>query len=76
MNKQDLLRAFQTDINRHDFDTFVDNPLSVAWGGKGVVVPGCTVCRKRFNTSGQFADHIANDVVPKLLDKLLNTSDS
>jgi hypothetical protein len=76
MNKQDLLRALQTEIRRHDFDTFVDNPPSVAQGGKGVVVPGCTVCRKRFNTRGQFTDHIANDVVPELLDKLLSTSDS
>jgi len=24
MNKQDLLRALQTEIRRHDFDTFVD----------------------------------------------------
>jgi len=76
MNKQDLLRALQTEIRRHDFDTFVDNPPSVAQGGKGVVVPGCTVCKKRINTSGQFADHIANDVVPKLLGKLWCTSDS
>jgi len=55
-------------------ELFVDKPPSVAQGAKGVVVPGCTVCKKRFNTSGQFADHIANDVVPAPLDKLFTTT--
>jgi len=70
MNKSELLHALQVEIRRHNFDTFVDNPPSVAQGGKGVVVPGCTICRKRFHTSSQFLDHIADDVVPTLLDKL------
>ena len=70
MNKTNLLRALQAEIRRHDFGTFVDEPPSVAQGGKGIVVPGCTVCKKRFNTTSQFADHIANDVLPALLDRL------
>jgi hypothetical protein len=41
MNKQELLRALQVEIRRHGFDTFVDEPPSVAQGGRGVVVPGC-----------------------------------
>ena len=45
MDKQALLRALQVEIQRHDLRTFVDEPQS----GHGVVVPGCSLCRKRFN---------------------------
>jgi len=41
MLKSELLRAIQQEIQRHDFSHFVENPLAVAQGGKGVVVPGC-----------------------------------
>jgi len=70
MNKSELLHTLQVEIRPHDFDTFVDNPPSVAQGGRGVVVPDCTICRKRFHTSSQFLDHIADDVIPTFLDKL------
>jgi hypothetical protein len=39
MTKPELLRALQTEIHRHTFDYFVENPPSMAEGGKGVVVP-------------------------------------
>jgi len=48
----------------------VDNPPSVAQGGKGVVVSGCQACKKRINTTEQFLDHLANDVMPGLIDGL------
>jgi hypothetical protein len=54
MDKQALLRALQVEIQRHDLGTFVDE----SWGGRGVVVPGCPACRKRFNTSNQFVGHL------------------
>lgn len=69
MKKQELLRALQNEIRRHTFDYFVEAP-AVAQGGKGVVVPGCPACRKRINTMPQFLDHVADDVLPPLLDKL------
>jgi hypothetical protein len=50
MLKSELLRAIQQEIQRHDFSHFVENPPSVAQGGKGVVVPGCPACKKRINT--------------------------
>src|SRR5258707_10972322 len=59
MQKSELLRALQQEIRRHDFNYFVDQPPSVAQGGKGVVVPGCPICRKRINTMNQFLDHLA-----------------
>jgi hypothetical protein len=34
------------------------------------VVPGCPKCRKRFYTVPQFLDHIGDDVLPPLLDRL------
>jgi hypothetical protein len=69
MKKSELLRALQTEIRRHDFSTFVDDPPSRAQGGNGSVVPGCPCCRKRINTMSQFLDHLADDVLPELINK-------
>jgi hypothetical protein len=70
MLKSELLRAIQQEIQRHDFSHFVENPPSIAQGGKGVVVPGCPMCKKRINTMPQFLDHLADDAMPALLDRL------
>jgi hypothetical protein len=40
MKKTELLRELQTEIKRHTFDYFVENPPAMADGGHGVVVPG------------------------------------
>jgi hypothetical protein len=69
MDKQALLRTLQVEIQRHDLGTFMDEPQ----GGHGVVVPGCSLCRKRLNTSSQFVDHLANDVLPAAIAKLDET---
>ena len=69
MTKPELLRALQTEIHRHTFDYYVENPPSMAEGGKGVVVPGCPACRKRINTMAQFLDHLSQDVLPGLVDR-------
>ena len=50
MLKSKLLDAIQKEIYRHDFGTYVDNPPSVAQGGKGVVVAGCPACKKRLQS--------------------------
>ena len=70
MLKSQLLAALKVEINRHDLYHFVENPPSVAQGGKGVVVPGCPACKKRLNTMPQFLDHLWDDVLPGLLDRL------
>lgn len=70
MLKSELLRAIQQEIRRHDFSTFVDEPPSVARGGRGVVVPGCPACKKRFGTMPQFLDHLAYEVMPELFARL------
>ena len=70
MQKSVLLSAIQKEIQRHDLSYFVDEPPSVAQGGKGVVVSGCPACRKRINTMMQFLDHLTNDAMPVLIDRL------
>jgi len=71
MKKSELIAAIQKEILRHDFGTFVDNPPSVAQGGRGVVVvPGCATCMKRANTTTQFLEHIAKDAIPRLIEGL------
>ena len=70
MQKSVLLRELQREIRRHDLSTFVDDPPSAAHGGKGVTVPGCPCCRKRFGTIAQFLDHLTNDVLPAVINNL------
>jgi hypothetical protein len=67
VQKSVLLAAIQKEIQRHDLSYFVDEPPSVAEGGKGDVVSGCPACKKRINTMGQFLDHLTNDVMPELI---------
>jgi hypothetical protein len=47
MLKSELLAELRTEIHRHDFSHFVDDPPSIAQGGRGVVVPGCPTCKKK-----------------------------
>jgi hypothetical protein len=70
VQKTVLLAAIQKEIHRHDLSYFVDEPPSVAQGGKGVVVSGCPACKKRINTMTQFLDHLTNDVMPALIERL------
>lgn len=70
MKKADLLRALQAEIRRHDFPCFLDEKPSTADGGGDLVVPGSPCCRKRLFTMAQFLDHLANDVLPGLLNRL------
>jgi hypothetical protein len=52
MKKSELLRTLQTEIRRHSFDTFLTETPSMADGGPGVVVPGCSACRKNLELHG------------------------
>jgi hypothetical protein len=70
VQKSILLAALKSEIQRHDFSHFVDEPPSIAQGGKGVVVTGCPHCRKRFGTVPQFIDRITDDVLPRVLDRI------
>jgi hypothetical protein len=68
--KSALLTALKQEIHRRGFSDFLNEPPSIAQGGKGVVVTGCPACKKRINTMPQFLDHLTDNVLPVLLDKL------
>jgi len=76
VQKSELLRALQQEILRHDFSHFVDEPPSIAQGGKGVVVPGCPACKKRLNTMNQFLHHLTEDAMPALIERLAEKKNS
>jgi len=63
MKKSELLRALQTEIQEHNLSTFMHEK-------EKVVITGCSLCRKHFGTVEQFKRHLAEDVLPPLLDKL------
>src|ERR1700693_2691230 len=68
---QEKLAAAQIELMRHHWDTFCTEPLSIAEGGKGVIVPGCTHCRKLLYTNNQYLSHLALDVLPKILEEIV-----
>jgi hypothetical protein len=70
MLKSALFAALRTELHRHDFSHFVDEPPSIAQGGRGVVVSGCPTSKKKFGTMSQFLDHLTDDVLPAVLDRL------
>jgi hypothetical protein len=63
MKKSELLRALQTEIQKHDLSTFMSEKHKI-------VQTGCTACQKYFGTVEQFKRHITDDVLPPLLHKL------
>ena len=70
MDKVAILSAVRREFQKHHWDTFVDEPPSIAQGGRGIVVPGCATCRKRIQTVGEFLAHLTEDVLPKILESL------
>jgi hypothetical protein len=58
-------------MQKHSFDTFVDDLPSVAQGGRGQVFSGCPVCKKRFQSLNQFMEHLASDVLPIIVDRVM-----
>ena len=63
MKKSQLLRALQTEIQKHNLSTFMSTEHKI-------VQTGCSICQKHFGTVEQFKRHITEDVLPPLLDKL------
>jgi hypothetical protein len=63
MKKSELLRALQTEIQKHNLSTFMSDEHKI-------VQTGCSICQKHFGTVEQFKRHLSEDVLPPLLDKL------
>jgi hypothetical protein len=63
------LAEAQQELMRHSWDTFVtDAPRA---GIKGSVVPGCPACRKIIYSDNQYLSHLAIDVLPGILEKII-----
>ena len=62
-----ILQTAQSELRKHNLDTFVDKL-------HGVVTPGCPHCQKAFYTISQFAEHLANDVLPRILETAFSTA--
>lgn len=60
--RRDVIAAVRAEFQRHKMDVFVSNPPSIAEGGNGVVVPGCSICKVRLNTTEQFMEHVSEKV--------------
>ena len=69
MNADTIIKAVQTELQRHSFDTFLTERPSVAQGGKGVIVSGCPACKKQFQSLNQFVTHLSEDVIPETIRK-------
>jgi hypothetical protein len=54
--------SLQMELMKHHWDTFSTEPLTIAQGGTGVIVPGCVHCRKLLYTGNQSLSHLALDV--------------
>jgi hypothetical protein len=62
MDRARILEIVRAEFGKHHFDTFVENPPSIAQGGQGVVVPGCVNCKVRLHTVEQFVSHLSERV--------------
>jgi hypothetical protein len=69
--KSELLEAAQHELMKHHWDTFCTQPLSIAQGGTGVIVPGCVHCRKIIYTNNQYLSHLALDVLPQIIEQVI-----
>ncbi len=63
MKKSELLRALQTEIQKHNLSTFMSEKHKIVQTGR-------STCQKHFGTVEQFKRHLAEDVLPPLLDRL------
>jgi hypothetical protein len=66
----EALQAAQEELMKHHWDTFCTQPLSIAEGGKGVIVSGCVAGRKLLCANNQYLSHLALDVLPQSLTAL------
>jgi hypothetical protein len=71
MDKAQILMTAKAELMRHSWETFVDDPPSIAEGGRGIVVRGCACCRKRLDTTDQYMRHLGDDVLPPIVDLVL-----
>jgi hypothetical protein len=69
-----LIVEIQKEIRLHDWDSFSVPVDDDEPDGRKVVVSGCPACRKQIGTMPQFLDHLADDVIPALFQRLRKKS--
>ncbi len=70
--KNPILAAAQRELERHQWGNFTEgDSRTIAQGGRGVIVVGCMACKLRLNTIPQFMQHLSEDVLPQILDQVL-----
>ena len=67
-NMDDVIAAAQKELRKHDWDVFMTEPSA----GERVRVAGhgCIECRKDIGSDDEFMDHLADDVLQKILETL------
>jgi len=58
-----ILKNAQRELPKHEMNYFSD----VVDKHRKITIPGCVGCKKRLNTSGDFMNHLAYDVLPGIL---------
>jgi hypothetical protein len=66
----------KAELERYVWGTFVEGKATVALGGTGVVVSGREACRKRFGTDSQYLQHLADDFLPQIIERVLFAADA
>jgi hypothetical protein len=72
MDKAKILLAAQAALQRHTWGAFVDEGLTIALAVTESLRPGCEACRKRINTNSQYLRHLADDVLPQVIESVLS----
>jgi hypothetical protein len=62
-----ILQDARKELSKHSLDTFTDKTHQVA-------TPGCPRCKKSFYTVNQLVEHLAEDVLPQILQTALKTT--
>jgi hypothetical protein len=75
MDKAKILLEAQAELQRHVWGTYIDRGVSMALGGDGITTPGCEACRTRINTNSQYLRHLAEDVLPQIIESVCSAKE-
>jgi hypothetical protein len=70
IDRDHLIRVAREEMRKHSFDTVVDGPAASVQSGEGRIVTGCPVCKRKFYSLNQFAEHLLSDVLPIIADRV------
>lgn len=71
MDREKLLGIVRAEFHKHRFDYYQE---SVSGSRRQNTVPGCTICKARLHTLGQFVDHLEEKVAAAVEREFLRSS--